>query len=101
MASILVIDDEPVICPLLRTASTSTGASLPLSSCRMAPTSITRWSKTAGYGGIGSMRRGMSSSKDWRGKHERGGKGCGLIRNPCRRGRDERGQNGSRNENYK
>ena len=39
--------------PLKRGDGTS--APLPTSSCRMARTSITRWSKTAGAGGIGRM----------------------------------------------
>ena len=40
-------------------ARISAGAPLPRCSCRMARMSITRWSKTAGAGGIGSMRRGI------------------------------------------
>jgi hypothetical protein len=38
-------------------AKTSTGGPLPTYFCPMAPTSITRWSKMAGVGGIGSMHR--------------------------------------------
>ena len=37
------------------------GASLPICSCRMIPTSITRRSKMVSAGGIGSMRRGIGS----------------------------------------
>jgi hypothetical protein len=37
-------------------AKTSTGGPLPTYFCPIAPTSITRWSKMAGVGGIGSMR---------------------------------------------
>ena len=35
------------------------GLTLQMCSCPMAPTSITYWSKTAGTGGIGSMRHGI------------------------------------------
>jgi hypothetical protein len=41
------------------TARTSTGAPLETYSCPMAPTSITRWSKTAGGGGIGNTLPGI------------------------------------------
>ena len=59
MASIRVIDDEPVIRPLLRTASISMAASLPMCFYRMVPTLTIRWSKTAGAGGTESMRQGI------------------------------------------
>ena len=52
----------------------------------MAPTSITRWSKKVGAGGIGSMRREIPYLKSWRRKREKRGKGRGLIRTRCRRG---------------
>jgi hypothetical protein len=45
------------------TASTSTGAPLPMCSCLMAPTSTTRWSKTAVAGGIGNMRQGYGAGR--------------------------------------
>ena len=77
MTSILVIR------LLLRTASTNMGAPLVMSSCRMVPTSITCWSKTAGPGGIGSMRRGKRCSKGWSEMPERAGRGCGLTRSRC------------------
>jgi hypothetical protein len=52
----------------------------------MGRTSITRWSKTAGAGGIGNMRRGIRYLKVWRRKRRRRRKGCGLIRSRCRLG---------------
>jgi hypothetical protein len=67
-------------------ARTSTGAPLPMCSSRMEPSSTTRWSRTVGAGGIGSMRRKIRCLKDWRRKRERPRKGCGLIRIRCRRG---------------
>ena len=54
--------------------------------CPMAPTSITRWSKMAGAGGIGSLRQVMLFSKGWRRRRERQGKACGPTRNRCHRG---------------
>ena len=65
---------------------TSTGGPLPTYFCSMAPTSITRWSKTAGGGGIGSMRRQIRCWKGWRTKREMRRKACGLIRSRCHRG---------------
>ena len=44
-------------------ASVSVGAPLPACSCQMARTSITRWSKMAGAGGIGNMRQGYDSRR--------------------------------------
>jgi hypothetical protein len=57
----------------------------------MAPTSTIRWSKTAGAGGIGSMRREIRCWKDSKSQHERPRKACGLIRSRYRRGSGERG----------
>jgi hypothetical protein len=54
-------------------ASTNTSAPLPMCSCLMAPTPITRWSKRAGVGGIGSTRRGTCFLRNWKSEHERPG----------------------------
>jgi len=72
--------------PFRPTASTSTNAPLETCSCSMARTSITRWSKMVGAGGIENMRQEIRRWKGWRRKHERRGKDYGLIRSPCRRG---------------
>jgi hypothetical protein len=53
---------------------------------RMVPTSMTSWFKTAGPGGIGSMRREIRCWKGWRRRRERRRKACGPIRGRCRRG---------------
>jgi hypothetical protein len=63
MVSILVIDDEPVIRLLHRTASINMAAPLSMCCYRMEPTSFTRWSKTVGAGGIESMRLVTTCSK--------------------------------------
>ena len=68
------------------TAKTSTGAPLLMCSRPTVPTSITRWSKTAGVGGIGNMRQGIRCLKGWRRKLEKPRKACGSIRHPSRRG---------------
>jgi hypothetical protein len=57
----------------------------------MAPTSTTRWSKTAGAGGIENMRQKTRCWKGFSKKRERRGKECGPIRSRCRRGRGGRG----------
>ena len=72
------------------TARIRTGAPLQTCSCGMAPTSITHWSKTAGAGGIGSMRQGIPCWKAWRRTHEKRRKVCGKIRSRCHRGSGER-----------
>ena len=69
------------------TVTISTRAPLPMWSCPMGPTSITRSSKTARAGGIGSMRQGIQCWKGYRRKPERPRMACGLIRSWCRRGR--------------
>ncbi|TKS63679.1 MAG: hypothetical protein EWM73_01207 [Nitrospira sp.] len=56
----------------------------------MAPTSITRSSKTAGAGGIENMRLWMLCLKSWRRTHERQRKGRGPIRCPCRCGAENK-----------
>jgi len=71
-------------------AKTSTSGSLPMCSYRMGRTSITRWSRTAGAGGTGSMRRSIPNLRNWRAKHEPRKKVCGLILHPFRRGLQER-----------
>ena len=43
------------------------------------PLSTTHSSKTAGAGGIESMRQVIPCSKGWRRKHEKPRKACGLI----------------------
>src|SRR5580765_5209753 len=52
----------------------------------MAPTSITRSSKTAGVGGTGSMRLGIRCLKGWRREHEKRRRACGSILLPFRPG---------------
>ena len=64
------------------TARTSTGVPLETRSYSMAPTSTTRWSKTVGAGGIGSMRWQIRCWKGWRRKHERLRKSCGSSQHP-------------------
>jgi hypothetical protein len=52
----------------------------------MARTSIKHSSKTAGAGGIGSMRPTIPSLRHWRRRRERRRKACGWILSSYRRG---------------
>ena len=52
----------------------------------MARTSIKHSSKTAGAGGIGSIRPTIPSLRHWRRRRERRRNACGPIRSRCRRG---------------
>jgi hypothetical protein len=47
---------------------------------------LARWSKTAGAGGIGSMRQGIGYLRAWRRQHERPRKACELILLPSHGG---------------
>jgi hypothetical protein len=58
------------------TAETSTDAPSPMCSHRMGPTSIARWSKTAGVGGTGNTRQVMRVFEGLRRKPERPRKAC-------------------------
>jgi len=69
--------------PLVRT---SMGAPMPKCVCWMEPTSIIRWSKMAGAGGIGNMRREIPCLKGWRREHGRRRMACGLIQHLFRLG---------------
>ena len=82
-ASELVFGKEAI---LRLTTRTNTGAPWPMCFFPMALTLITRSSRTAGVGGIGSMRREMQYLKGWRGTHEKPGKACGAILSRCRHG---------------
>ena len=80
------INDDWICCSPQKFIFPTTSRRNPIYLCfyLMAPTSTTRWSRTADAGGIGSMRWGIQCWKGWRKTHAKRRKACGLILHPSR-----------------
>ena len=80
------INDDWICCSPQKFIFPTTSRRNPIYICfyLMAPTSTTRWSRTADAGGIGSMRWGIQCWKGWRKTHAKRRKACGLILHPSR-----------------